>query len=177
MKRLLTAIFVLALIGASFYSCKKDETTHNPNNSITITGTFTIGDNTFTNPTFDLGEPTNHVGSYRIYTLPATVNGLEFYPKNDIDLGNNVTLSYENEIYSAATGTADMFAEFHFYLNGTLFTLYSETATAKVTKIDAVGGYIEGTYEGTFYEPTRKNQTSYSIKGSFKVEHIAEPAK
>ncbi len=134
MKRLLTAIFTLALIGFIFSSCKKDETTP-LSNSVTIQGEFTIGDKTFTNPTFDLGEPQKFVGYFRNFIKSKEFNGFNFFPTDNIDLGNNVSLSFDNEIYSVVVGPATMFIELHFYFNGnSSFSLYSETATATVTK-------------------------------------------
>ena len=164
MKRLLTAIFVLALIGVSINSCKKDEATAS-GNSVTITGTFTVGDKTFTDPTFDLGTPEQHYGYTYYNTKPPVATAIQIGSgENDIDLGENVFLYYYMDIYSAAPGTAiETYSYFEVYLDtpakSTSLSIYSYDALATVTKVDEIGGYIEGTYEGDYYYD-KKNETA-----------------
>ena len=174
MKRLLTAIFAFALIGIVFTSCKKDDETV-LDNSITIEGTFTVGDKTYTNPTFDLGLSDQYIG----YTYSNTkllfhnTIGVEI---ESFDLGNNALLDYSLTINTAVAGAEEISiqANLYIYLDAAKtsnFQLYSDSAKAIVTKVDDVGGYIEGTFEGDFSEPGKKT-TPYHVKGKFKVKHI-----
>ena len=181
MKRLLTAIFVLALIGVSINSCKKDEVTASVN-SVTITGTFTVGDKTYTNPTFDLGIPEQQFG-YTYASLKPPVDNTIWIGTmdSDIDLGNNVFLNYYFDIYSATPGIAiEMYCYLTVYLDADVLNshlyLWSNTALATVTKVDEVGGYIEGTYEGDF-GLDKKGDAPYHLKGNFKVKRIATPIR
>ena len=178
MKKLFTTIIVLTLIGASFYSCKKDDASIS--NSLTITGTFTIGDKVYTNPTFNLGGPEQHMG-YLNTANKASANSIHVEPWDIVELGNNVFLNYNFEIYTAVSGpeAVEMFTNLNIYLGGakssSLF-LYSNNATAIVSKVGAVDDYIEFTFEGDFYEVIKKT-VLYHINGTFKVKHTLQPGK
>ena len=177
MKRLFTAIVVLALVGATFNSCKKDDSTIS--NSVTITGTFTIGDKTYTNPTFNLGDPDLHQGYLTTYYKVPTYNGLRIEDVDGIDLGNNTLLSYNCDIYTVEPGVTTMYCYLEIYpslAKTTGLYIYSSDAAVTVTKVDAVGGYIEGTYEGDFFLD-KKETVPYHLSGKFKVKHTEIPVK
>ncbi len=178
MKKLVTTIFAIALIGLVFNSCKKDDETV-LDNSITIEGTFTIGDKTFTNPTFDFGTPEQNQGYLVNYIQKSEPEG---YVKissgeEDIDLGDGIYLDYDLKAYIIAAGeTSDTWIEFTFYNEqDDYLSFYSTTFTTKITKIDEVGGYIEGTYEGVVSNSlvAKGVEADYPVKGKFKVKRIA----
>jgi len=178
MKKLFSVMLALAIFSAIFISCSKDDENASPSNSITITGEFIIGEKTYTNPTFDLGEPELHEGyvrpNYQNLKVPVP-NMIEIEPFDQFDLGNNTVLDYGYSIYSDAPGT-DLPSSAHIevYLNVAKESgiwLYCDNLLTTVTKVGDVGGYIEGTYEGTFY-PSVKSEVSYPVKGKFKVKRI-----
>ncbi|HSA05184.1 MAG TPA: hypothetical protein P5145_06310 [Tenuifilaceae bacterium] len=181
MKKLFTLITVLALVSATFVSCEKDDS-EPASNSITITGTFNVGEKEFTNPTFNLGSAEDHEGFLTSYDVLKAANGIKIYAPMDIDLGNNLNLYYEMEIYTAQTGTANMFCNVGIYEQGTVnkvggFYLSCSQGSVTVSKIGEVGGYIEGTYEGDFYEGDKGEVAPYHVKGKFKVKRVDEPTK
>lgn len=178
MRKLFTLVFAITIVGLIFNSCKKDDETV-LDNSITIEGTFTVGDKTYTNPTFDLGASTDHKG----FRYPMYVKSIEptymikIEPLEDVfDLGEGMLLEYDYYIYSDAVGVkTNSEVEFGVFdpLKQVGFWLYSNNVTTTVTTVDAVGGYIEGTFEGTFYVE-RKVETTYPVKGKFKVKRTAD---
>jgi len=177
MKKLVSAIAVLAVVSALFISCEKDE--ESLSNSVTIEGTFTIGEKTYTNPTFNLGEPEAHVGYLVNYGIAKEYNGIYIGHEENVDLGDNVELEYYFQIYSAQVGESTMYSEFEIYLNLPVkesgLYIYSGNASVNVTKIDEVGGYIEGTYEGDFYYDKKGSEAPFYLKGKFKVKRTNAP--
>lgn len=177
MKKLISFIAVLAVVSALFVSCEKDEETLS--NSVKIEGTFTIGEKTYTNPTFNLGEPEAHIGYLVNYGIAKEYNGIYIEHAEDVDLGDNVELEYYFQIYSAQVGESTMSSEFEIYLNLPVkesgLYIYSNNASVNVTKIGDVGGYIEGTYEGDFYYDDKKAEAPFFLKGKFKVKRINAP--
>lgn len=171
MKKAIKIFMLIALFSASIYSCKKDDTTDTPSNSITIEGSFTLGDQTFTNPTFDLGTPEENVG-LMITPTKQIMEGIRISPLNDsIDLGNDVLAYYTFYFPTTELGHTALNGFFEVYTKDELnyFYIYAESAVANITKIDEVGGYIEGTYEGLFYLD-KKSIDSWYLKGHFKVK-------
>ena len=63
MKKLHSLVVMFALVGTTFVSCEKDDEA--AANSMTIIGTFQVGENQYTNPTFNLGNPDDHEGVSR----------------------------------------------------------------------------------------------------------------
>lgn len=174
MKKLLSALLVLTMISTIFISCSKDDENTSPSNSISITGTFTVGDKTYTNPTFDLGDPSEHEGYImpNYQKIPAP-NQIKIQAAEDFDLGNNILLDYYCYINTNTPGEASASAYIEVYMNVAKegLWIYCDNVTATVTKVGDVGGYIEGTYVGTFY-PDKKIEVSYPVKGTFKVKRI-----
>lgn len=171
MKKLLTLIAMFTLVGATFVSCEKDDE-ESLSNYIKITGEFTVGDKTYTNPTFDLGEPDLHTA----YLSPMfeKTNMIKVEPIEEFDLGNNIMLDYDYYIYGETLGEQESSAYISIYLpreKADGFWIYSNDIFTKITKVDEVGGYIEGEYEGTFY-PETKDVEGYPVKGKFKVKRI-----
>ncbi len=177
MNKVLTSAIALIFISAMFLCCKKDDNS-TATNSITITGTFTIGDKTYTNPTFDIGDPNLHKGiirpNYQVQKYP-TSNMIYIEPVDIYDLGNNIALNYYYSIYSDAVG-ADISSSAYIgvYLNsekGEGVWLYCDNLLTTVTKVGEVDDYIEGTYEGLFTEsPAKKDVVEYPVAGKFKVK-------
>ncbi len=174
MKKLITLFTVFVLVGITVVSCEKDDS-ESASNSIKITGTFTVGDKTYENPTFDLGDPTAHIGYIQIQE-PLKSNRIYVGPKEPFDVGNGIFLNYESYINGDAPGTYESDAYVSVYIpNGKSgIWLYSSDLTSTITKVDEVGGYIEGYYEGTFYQES-KLTGSYTVKGKFKVLRIEYP--
>jgi len=170
MKKTFVLIAVFALAVSVFVSCEKSD--ESSSNSITITGTFTVGDKTYENPTFDLGDPTAHIGYIQIQ-VPLKSNRIYVGPKEPFDVGNGIFLNYEYYINGDAPGTYESDAYVSVYIpNGKSgIWLYSSDLTSTVTKVEAVGGYIEGYYEGTFY-PDKKTVEGYTVAGKFKVKRV-----
>jgi len=171
MKKLLSAIFALALIGIVLNSCKKDDETI-LDNSITIEGTFTIGEKTFTNPTFNLGEPNLHIGYIRS-GFNKSGNIIIAEPFDEFELGDGIMMNYTYYIYNDTVGESESDVNISVYLpvkSGGLF-IHSGSLVTKITHVGDVGGYIEGHYEGLFY-PNVKKEESYFVKGKFKVKRI-----
>lgn len=179
MKKLLTLIAAFALVGVTFVSCEKDDE-ESASNSITITGNVVIGEKEFTNPTFNLGNPDEHQGYTVTFVKKNVANGIIIEPVELISIGNNLLLGYQMEIYSAEVGQTTMYCNVSIYdgtpLNKTYgFAASASQVTVNITKVGAVGEYIEGTYEGEFGEPTKTEIPTYQIKGKFKVKRIAQP--
>ncbi len=179
MKKLHSLVVMFALVGTTFVSCEKDDEA--AANSMTIIGTFQVGENQYTNPTFNLGNPDDHEGYLVSFIGKKVENGMIIEPIMNIDLGNNLYANYEMEIYTAQPGTSTMYCNVSIY-EGMVdkkyiadFYLVSQDADVTVTKVGAVGDYIEGTYEGDFYEPTKKEIPPFHIKGNFKVKRIEAP--
>jgi len=179
MKKIITLFAMFALVGATFVSCEKDDEA--VANSMTITGTFQIGENQYVNPTFNLGNPDEHEGYLVSFIGKKVDNGMIIEPIMDIDLGNNLYANYEMEIHTAQPGTTTMYCNVSIY-QGLVdkktiadFYVVSQDADVTVSKVGAVGEYIEGTYEGDFYEPTKNEIPPFHIKGSFKVKRIETP--
>lgn len=172
-------MLVLTMISAIFISCSKDDENTSPSNSITIQGEFTIGTKTFTNPTFDLGSPAD-LTAYLGYNTKTTEYNTIYIENEDIDLGNNIFMDYDIDIYSATTGS-----DFSMYVYVAIYEnipaksglyIYSYDAKATVTKVGDVGGYIEGTFEGDFYYDKKIIEVApFHLKGTFKVKRINEP--
>ncbi|HSA05185.1 MAG TPA: hypothetical protein P5145_06315 [Tenuifilaceae bacterium] len=180
MKKLLTLFAVFALVGITFVACEKDDE-ESASNSITITGTFNVGEKEFTNPTFNLGEPDEHQGYTVTFIEKNVYNGIIIEPTDLISLGNNLYLYYKMEIYTAQPGTTTMYCNVSIY-EGFIdkkfiadFYVVSQDANVTINKVGALGEYIEGTYEGDFYVPTKAELPPYQIKGKFKVKRIAQP--
>lgn len=178
MKKLLTSIFVLAFIGILLNSCKKDDE-NVAENTVTIQGEFTIGTKTFTNPTFDLGSPANLTAYLANYSKSSTYNTIVISNDN-IDLGNNILMDYDIDIYSVTTGRDfSMYTYIAIYDNipaKSGLYIYSYDAKATITKVGDVGGYIEGTFEGDFYlDKKLPDPAPYHVKGKFKVKRVQEP--
>jgi hypothetical protein len=174
MKKLITLIAAFVLVGTSIVSCEKDDS-ESASNSITIKGTFTAGDKTYENPTFNLGDPSDHIGFIQT-NIPVKANRIYVGPKEPFDVGDGNFLNYESYINGDAPGTYESDAYVSVYIpNGKSgIWLYSSNLTSTVTKVDEVGEYIEGYYEGTFYQET-KSAGSYTVKGKFKVLRIEYP--
>lgn len=173
MKKLLTLIAIFAIVGATLVSCEKEDE-ESLSNYIKITGEFTVGEKTYTNPTFDLGEPDLHIA----YLSPMfqKTNMIKVEPFEAFDLGNNIILDYDYYIYGEAVGEFESNANIAIYIPEKVsygFWIYCSDLTTKITKVGEVGGYIEGEYEGTFY-PDKKSVEGYPVKGKFKVKRIAD---
>lgn len=100
--------------------------------------------------------------------------------ENDyIDLGNNIYLYYDFDIYSATTGSdIEMSAYIVIYENiqtkSNLY-IYDLNALATITKVGDVGEYIEGTFEGDFDYDKKGVIPPFHVKGKFKVKRVEEP--
>ncbi len=180
MKKLFPLIVVFALVGATFVSCEKDDE-ESTSNAITITGTFNVGEKAFNNPTFNLGNPDGFEGFLTSYDVKEA-NGIKIYAPIDIDLGNNIYMYFEMEIYTAQPSTTTMFTNVFIHeglitkkING--FSLSCSQGSVTINKVGAVGEYIEGTYEGDFYETLKKDIPPYHVSGKFKVKCVSEPVK
>ena len=91
MKKLLTFITVITLLGVTFVSCQK-ESVDSTENYIRIMGEFTVGDSTFTSPIFNLGSPALHVG----YLSPMDskeVNMIRIEPDSALVVDNDIVLT------------------------------------------------------------------------------------
>lgn len=176
MKKFFAVAVAFFFVSTHFIGCKKDNNDAPGSNSITITGTFTVGETTFNNATFFLGDPNAHEGyvrpNYQIVRKDV-LNMIEIVPVNNIDLGNNIFLSYEYYIFTDTPGSVQ--SELYIkVLEGDVkgnFMIACYNAPVKITKVDEVGGYIEGTFEGTFHID-KKSVDSYPVKGRFKVKRI-----
>lgn len=171
MKKLFTLIAVFVLVSATFVSCEKDDD-ESASNTITITGTFEVGDKTYTNPTFDLGSPENNNAWVR-----NDLSVIRAFLKDEIMvIGGGYSLYYVLRIYDEQLGMGE--GEIDFAISSAdqssiYFT--SNEFSVNVTSIGEVGGYIEGTYEGVLYPPTAKNADGFPVKGKFKVKRVPEP--
>jgi len=175
MRKFLKALFALALVGLVFNSCKKDDETASEN-SITIEGTFSIGDKTFTNPTFDLGSPVNHYGHLVNLGKLNSSHAIQIRDEEPIDIDNNIELQYYLFFYGAQEGSFSGEGKIEIYIDATkqsYVILSANLINVKVIKVEEVGGYIQGTYEGTFYN--QNSEDSYPVKGVFKVMHVNGP--
>ncbi len=179
MKKLFTLIAMFALVGATFVSCEKDDE-ESITNSITIAGTVYVGAQELTSPTFNLGNSDIHEGFLATFYNKAEPNAIIIEPADLISLGNNLYLYYEMQIYSASVGQTTMYCTVSIYEGQpgrkvSDFYVSADDITVNLTKVGAVGDYIEGTYNGTFYIPVKSVPDSYQINGKFKVKRIAEP--
>lgn len=181
MKKIILALAVLVSACAAIVSCSKDDEIL-PDNSITITGTFTVGDKTYTNPTFDLGGADEHEAYLATFQKnKQEYNTVVINNVNEIMLGSNNFVTYNLQIYSAVPASnVNMYAHIGVYPVGiakvSYLSIYGDNAKAKITKIGEVGGYIYGSYEGEFVIPG-KTAGTYYVKGKFKVKRINEPVK
>lgn len=173
-------MLALTIFSAIFISCSKDDENASPSNSITIQGEFTVGDKTFTNPTFDLGTPDDLTAYLANYGKSETYNTIVI-DNEDVDLGDNFAMNYDIDIYSDTVGSDfSMSAYIAIYENimakqGGLY-IYSSGAKAKITKVGEVGGYIEGTFEGDFYYDKKAPEPApFYVKGKFKVKRVEQP--
>lgn len=178
MKKLVSFIAVLAVASTLFVSCQKDD--ESPDNVVTIQGELTLGDKTYTNPTFNLGSPTNHVGYLTNYYPAKDYNGIYIESNDNIDLGNNVKMEYGLQIYTSQPGASTMYAWFEFYLDTpakqSYYYIYSYEANVTITKVGDVGDYIEGTFEGDFWYGDKKGgDAPFYLKGKFKVKRVNTP--
>ena len=175
MKKLFTLIAVFALVSVSFISCEKDDE-ESASNTLTITGTFHVGDKTYTNPTFNLGNPDNH-NAWVQNPLKADVTCIRAYLKNEImDIGGGYTLYYVLRIYDYQEGETG--GELDFAISSTdQSSVYfsSNEFSVNVTSIGEIGGYIEGTYEGVLYQTVAKSAGGLPVKGNFKVKRVPVP--
>ncbi len=180
MKKLLSLFFVLAVVGTTFVSCDKDDDETPVTNSVTITGTFTVGDKTYTSPTFDLGSPENHKGYIEemITKGEKRVSPLVISQVDDsISLGEGYSIRYKFFINSIVVGQTNGYARIVVYdkAENEAYLTSSECAF-NITAIGNVGEYIEGTYEGTFAElEPLKGSVTYPVKGIFKVKRVEAP--
>lgn len=174
MKKLLTFITVITLLGVTFVSCEKDSEVSSEN-FIRITGEFTVGDSTFTSPIFNLGDPTLHVG-YLSPMVSKEGNMIKIEPDSALVVDNDIMLDYDYYIYGSTTGEFASSAYIAIYVpvKTSGFWIYSDDFTTTVTKVGNIGEYIEGYYEGTFFLD-KKAEVSYPVKGKFKVERIDVP--
>lgn len=179
MKNLLTLIAVFALASSMLVSCEEDEDA--VANSITIDGTIQVGVTQYNNPTFNLGSPDKHEGYLVSFIDKKIANGIIVKPITNISLGDYLYANYEMQIHTAQLGTTTMYCNislFKGFIDKKVvadFYVVSQDADVTVTKVGAVGDYIEGTYEGDFYEPTKKEIPPFHIKGNFKVKRIEAP--
>jgi len=174
MKKLLTLIAMFALVGTTFVACEKDD--ESASNTITITGTVNVGQKELIDPSFNLGDPENHVGFLTTFDK-AEANAMIIEPADFISLGDNLYLDYEMEIRSAEVGQTTMYCNVSIYEGipydkSYNFYVYSSEVAVNITKVGDVGEYIEGTYEGEFGVPTKTEIPTYQIKGKFKVKRI-----
>lgn len=172
MKKFILNLFTLSMILVSFISCEKENEMTGVN-VISFTGEFVIGNKTYTNPTFDLGDPKEHIA----YLLPqySEKNSSSYFikmePWNIIYLPNDIKFNYNFNIYTDKIGTAESDG----YIN--IFSINNEdeeiwlngSFTTTITKIEDIDGYIEGTYTGSFY-PSNKKENPITIDGIFKVK-------
>jgi hypothetical protein len=99
-------------------------------------------------------------------------NAITIEPVQEFDLGDYNFLMYYMDINSAEVGPAQMSCNFRISSNLEKSGLYisSDAVDVNITHIGEVGGYIEGTYEGDFYEAVKKQTPPYHLKGQFKVK-------
>lgn len=176
MKKLFTLIAVFALVGTSFISCEKDD--ESASNTITITGTFGVGDKTYTNPTFDLGSPEDHIAWIQATPMKnGSANMIKVYLKDEIiNIGGEYNLYYRLRIYNDQPGEADgeINVEIFTYEEKSSVYFGSDEFSVNLTSIGEVGGYIEGTYEGVLYMMS-KDVEGFPVKGKFKVKRVPVP--
>ncbi len=173
-KKLFLFNFLLCIVLIS-NSCKKDDNSPDFTNSITITGTFTVGGKEYINPTFALGSASEHIGYYIYNSKSAT--GIKLEPWDIVELGNNTVLNYNFDIYGTtpSSNPKELSGFLSIYQRGDdsdEFTLMNQNVSAVITKVEEVGGYIEGTYEGDFQDFS--GNTTYHIIGVFKVKHYKD---
>lgn len=185
MKKIFALLFAFTLISAFLISCSKDENNPStPSNYVTILGEFSIGDKTFTNHTFDLDTPTELEGYLTSNVAKLPVYNAIRIENEGIDIGNNMVFNFDLEINSASVGdNVSMYADISIIQNNSIpakqstsLYIYSESATANITRIGDVGDYIEGTFEGDFNYST-KVVPPFHVKGKFKVKRVLEPLK
>lgn len=174
MKKLFTLIAVFTLVSATFISCEKDYDA-SATNSITITGTFQVGDKTYNSPTFDLGNPDNHNAWVRnpIKVDPSVIRA--FFKDEIMNIGDGYSLYYVLRIYDDQLGMGEGEIDFAIsYMDQNSVYFVSSEFSVNVTSIGEIGGYIEGTYEGVLY-PTAKDAGGFPVKGKFKVKRVPVP--
>lgn len=171
MKKLLALIAAFLFVGITLVSCDKDES-ESASNSITIVGSILVGDKTYENPTFDLGNSDDNIGWFQTnYKKSDSI--IVIGAVSEIDLGDNIALYYDYTIYGDTPGDFQSFAHIAIYLNESKssFSIFCDNLTTTLTKVGDVGGYIEGFYEGSF-QPEAKTSESYAVKGNFRVKRV-----
>jgi len=172
MNKIITKIVLLTVLGCSLYACKKDDeppVQEPPTNTVNIQESLTFGDKTYTNYTFDLGKPDQNFGYFTTFDKSSESNGILIYPKDSIDLGDNLKLGYELQVQSTVVGSCRIYVLIKFYENGEVSAMFwTQMVTGNITKIDEVGGYIEGTYQSMY-------TGSGFLTGKFKVSRISQP--
>lgn len=171
MKKLLALIAAFLFVGITIVSCDKDES-ESASNSITITGNFEVGNKTYEDPTFILGNSDDNIGWFQ----PNIKKGdsiIVIGAVSEIDLGNNIALYYDYTIYGDTPGEFQSSAHIAIYLNEskTSLSIFCDNLTITLTKVGTVGGYIEGFYEGNFQPEVKKAET-YAVKGNFRVRRV-----
>ncbi len=172
MKKLIYLTAFAALLITVIQSCKKDNEQEGLTNYVKIEGTFTVGEKTYVNPTFDLGNPEDHEAELYSEINKSAYDGITIIPAQEFDLGNYNFLMYYIDINSAEVGSAQMYYNIRIsstYEKAGLF-ISSDAVAVNITKIGEVGGYIEGTFEGDLYYAVKKQETPFHVTGKFKVK-------
>lgn len=175
MKNKLLISFCLLFISCHFIGCKKDVNDSYGENYITITGSFTVGEKNFKNTTFYLGDPSYHEGYIRPRILNAkhvVENMIVIEPVDNVTIGTDVFINYEYYIYRDTPGSVESELYINIFDSSEIgnFSISSYNVPTKITKVDEVDGYIEGSFEGTF--GIDKKTGTYPVKGKFKVKRI-----
>jgi len=178
MKKLFLFFLSLTTIFVSFTACEKEDGKLTGVNVVSFTGDLVIGNKTYTNPTFDLGDPNEHIAYTRPqYNKNSVVNIIKMEPWDIIYLPDNLVFNYNFDINTDEVGVAesDGYIEISIDDSEEGIWLYGEFTTT-ITKIEEIGGYIEGTYTGTFYPSIKKKENPIAVEGVFKVKRISNPA-
>jgi len=166
---------------------------------MSLSGSKEIGNKNYCNPTFDLGSATQNIG-YIYTTDEYTATSIEIIRIASIDsinVDNNIYVKYYLDINTTIAGSneVEVFSYLLYYCpyqnsktafyyhnsNKDKFDLLNKSGIkndsdktgmyAKVTKVGAIGGYIEGTYKLYNYNPPVFHVTH----GKFKVLRVAPP--
>ena len=157
MKKLLCLCLFLSLI---FFACKKNDSvasvTPTGGNKATVTQNMTVDGDIFKNTSYDMTAPSEWDATYDkgINMTTITVGGRCNGDSVIFIIYLNAITMGTNDVGVACVGVNSIIA--YVYQGSKVYTFRSNIGTVNITKRDAVGGNIEGTYEGAF---------KYSIDG------------
>lgn len=177
MKKLILFLLALVTISVSFVSCEKEDEKLTGVNVVSFTGELIIGDKTYTNPTFDLGDPKEHIAYLRPqYNKNSMVNFIKMEPWDIIYLPENLVFNYNFNINTDKVGVAESDGYIRISIDDSDEEIWLDGEfTTTITKMEEIDGYIEGTYTGTFYSYNKKEGNPITVEGAFKVKRIANP--